>query len=194
MPTLSFDVPKDQEPTDLVRQFAFDLKSKYGGKAGEHWVEQPDPLDGIRRIRVNLPKDPDASIAALWCLVSVDLWCLRHARRMKRSYRPLYEAVCYQREGAGQEVWQSTAALYLRKVGDCEDLTCARVAERLAVGDACRPGLKKQVRPNGSILYHVVIGNPDGTVEDPSASLGMNFGVDDVSATRPRCRRSPDPR
>lgn len=192
MVAVSFDVPAQEEPTDLVREFAFSLKSKFGGRAGEHWVEHPDPLDGIRRIRVQLPSDPDASIRALWCLVNVDLWCVRYARRFRRSYRPLYDAVCYRKEPAGSEVWQSTAALYLRGFGDCEDLTCARIAERLAVGDYCRPGLKRQVRPDGSILFHVIIGNPDGTIEDPSASLGMKFGADDdLSSTVARCRVRP---
>lgn len=189
MVAISFDVPAQQEPTDLVREFAFGLKSRYGGRAGEHWVEHPDPMEGVRRIRVQLPKDPDASIKALWCLVNIDLWCLRHARKLRRSYRPLYQSVCYKREPAGQEVWQSTGALYLRGFGDCEDLVCARVAERLAIGDACRPGLKRQVRPDGSILYHVIIGNPDGTIEDPSLELGMTFGAQNVpDSTSSRCR------
>jgi len=190
MVALSFDVPDDREPIDLVREFAFGLRSRYGGRAGEHWIEAKEPLDGIRRIRVNLPRDTDASIAALWCLVEVNLWCLRDGRRTKKNYRPIYDSVCYKREKRGEEVWQSLAALHKRKVGDCEDLTCARVAERLAVGDACRPGLKRQRRPDGGTLYHVIIGNPDGSVEDPSAVLGMpTYGASDVPPVNPRCRR-----
>jgi len=187
---LSFDVPKAQEPIDLVRELAFGLRSRYGGRAGQHWLAESG-LDGIARVRVMLPRGdetPEASIAALWALVKVDLWCLREARRSRRPLRPLYDAICYVREPAGREVWQSTAALYQRGVGDCEDLTCARVAERLMIGDACRPGLKRQVRKDGSILYHVIIGNPDGTIEDPSRALGMTFGAQD-DRTSPRCRR-----
>lgn len=188
---LSFDVPAEQEPTDIVRDFAFGLRSRYGGRAGEHWVESGEPTDGIRRIRVLIPRSTDASLAALWCLVEVNLWCLRNARRMKKNYRPIYDSVCYRREKRGEEVWQSIPALHKRKVGDCEDLTCARVAERLSVGDACRPGLKRQRRPDGSILYHVIIGNPDGSIEDPSAVLGMpTYGAKNVPPASPRCRRS----
>lgn len=191
MVALSFDVPAHQEPTDLVREFAFGLKARYGGRAGEHWVEHPDPSEGIRRIRVQLPKDPDASIKALNALVAVNLWCLRHSAGFRRHWKPLYEAVCYKREPRGSEVWQSNAALYQRGFGDCEDLVCARVAERLLIGDSCRPGLKRQVRPDGSILYHVIIGNPDGSIEDPSAELGMTFGAEDVpDCTSRRCRVS----
>lgn len=189
MVAISFDVPAQQEPTDIIREFAFGLKARYGGRAGEHWVEHPDPSEGIRRIRVQLPKDPDASIQALWALVGVNLWCLRHLRQFRRAWKPLYESACYKREPEGSEVWQSNAALYQRGLGDCEDLVCARVAERLLIGDSCRPGLKRQVRPNGSILYHVIIGNPDGTIEDPSAELGMTFGAQNVpDSTSSRCR------
>lgn len=187
---LSFDVPAEQEPIDIVRQFAFDLRNQYGGRAGEHWIEQPDPAEGIRRIRVTLPRSTDASLAALWCLVEVNLWCLRHARKMRRNFRPTYDAVCYRAEPLGQEIWQSIPALQMRGVGDCEDLACARVAERLSVGDACRPGLKRQNRPDGSILYHVIVGNPDGTIEDPSAVLGMpTYGEENAPPVDPRCRR-----
>ena len=191
MVAISLDVPAEQDPTDIGRDFARDLGRQYGERFGEHWVELPNPLDGIRRVRLNLPKDREASLGALWCLVAVNLWCLRRARRMRRGYPPIYRAVCYEPEPLGQEVWQSIPAMYQRGVGDCEDLTCARVAERIAVGDACRPALKPQRRPNGSILYHVVIENPDGTIEDPSKPLGMNFGADPDAAadTIPRCRR-----
>ena len=187
---LSFDVPAEQEPIDIVRQFAFDLRNQYGGRAGEHWIEQPDPAEGIRRIRVTLPRSTDASLAALWCLVEVNLWCLRHARKMRRNFRPTYDAVCYRAEPLGQEIWQSIPALQMRGVGDCEDLACARVAERLSVGDACRPGLKRQKRDDGGILYHVIVGNPDGTIEDPSAVLGMpTYGEENAPPVDPRCRR-----
>jgi len=73
--TLSFDVPKAQEPIDLIRELAFGLRSKYGGRVGQHWVADSD-LEGITRLRVVLPRGeatPEASIAALWALVKVDL-------------------------------------------------------------------------------------------------------------------------
>lgn len=193
MVALSFDLPREQEPLDILREYAFGLRARYGERAGEHWVEQPDPSDTIRRVRVQLPKDPEAALGALRALVQVNLWCLRHAHRTRgRTVRPLYDSVCYEREPVGSEVWQSIPALYARGRGDCEDLVCARVAERLLVGDACRPGLKKQVRPDGSILWHVIIGNPDGTIEDPSVELGMNsYGAnDDFPPSRSRCRPS----
>mgnify|MGYP001810330222 CR=1 FL=1 len=188
-----FDVPNHPEPIDLVREFAFRLRDEFGAAAGEHYLTPSDEA-GCVLVRVALPRRMPAYQRALWALVKVDLWCLRAARLAGQPIRPIYQSVCYQRERAGQEVWRSSKALSLRGIGDCEDLACARVAERLSVGDYCRPAIQVQRKPGGGTLYHVLIQNVNETTEDPSALLGMDFGAKDgPDRTVARCWRSPVP-
>ena len=104
-------------------------------------------------VRVALPRRMPAYQRALWALVKVDLWCLRAARLAGQPIRPIYQSVCYQRERAGQEVWRSSKALSLRGIGDCEDLACARVAERLSVGDYCRPAIRLSALMRKRVIY-----------------------------------------
>lgn len=197
MLALDFLVPSRPECIDLVKVFALGLRG-YGGDAGQHWEISSYPnasrLHGISNLRVTVPKDEAVYQAALWTLTAVDLWCLKAAwsRRLRvgQPYRPLYEEICYEREPDGQEQWLSTEALYQLGKGDCEDLACARAAERLAIGDFCSPAMLPQPTPTGGLLYHIVIVNPDGSIEDPSALLGMPTGDSyaDSRADR-RCRR-----
>ena len=55
-------------------------------------------------------------------------------------------------------------------VHNCEDLACARVAKLRQQGE-------RKAKPylyNKGSLWHVMLKRQDGTVEDPSAALGMN--------------------
>lgn len=195
---ITFEVPAHPEPIGYVNQFAWGLSGLgLGGGAGNKW-DVPTDLDGIVAIRVMVPKKglPGRPTAifdeALRMLVHVNLWCMRAKNRgilpigngRRGSYPSVYEAICYKPKVKGdEELWDSTEALHQRGHGVCEDLACTRVAERwLVEGPACRPFLIPHQEP-GRILFHVVIKNPNGSIEDPSGVLGMTPGQ-----TTPRCR------
>lgn len=96
----------------------------------------------------------------------------------------------------GGDVWQDILTLYTckavvavsdgtepcldpfcghnQKFGDCKDLACARAAE-LTVKYNIRavPIVRRRWLSLEFALYHVVVQYPDGTIEDPSALLGM---------------------
>lgn len=89
---------------------------------------------------------------------------------------PLYESgVRYAVEPTGYELWDPYALLLARGAGDCDDLACARAAElRERHGEwnaraDCYPSSIK----NGRRTWHAIVVRADGTVEDPSARLGM---------------------
>lgn len=196
------------EPVDIIRQFAFGLAAQYEKPAGQHFEvatdfgsDEASDQPEIVAIRVLVPKNsppawpngpPVVFYNALEALVAINIWCIR--ARMhgimgpgKGSYPDLYESVCYKPKVQGtEELWDSIEALHQRGHGVCEDLACARVAERRIIGDPCRPNLISQKMPDG-ILYHVMVQNPDGSNEDPSGELGMNLGKEN-DLTSPRCR------
>lgn len=186
---ITMEIPDHPEPLAIVRDWAHSLRVG-GGKAGEHYA-MPSDLHGILAVRIQVPRAQAQYLRALYTLTRVNVWCLRAAltRRLSHGpFAPLYSAICYQREPAGQEIWQCTEALYQRKIGDCEDLACALAAEKILMGTPARPALKAQPRPNGTVLYHVVVRTPDG-IEDPSAKLGMRLGRPGNNETSPRCAR-----
>lgn len=93
-----------------------------------------------------------------------------NARLIRRGLPGLYESGArYRRESEGREEWRDAARVARDRVGDCEDLAAYRVGELLARGErACAHVY--QPRPG---LWHVVVRRADGTIEDPSARLGM---------------------
>lgn len=196
---LTFEVPAHPEPIEIVRLFALGLRDGIS-RAGEHYPAAiPSEFDELVRIVVQVPRDDEAYLVALWTLVYVDLWCLRAARHRlfsshPRPYPPVYQMACYAPDPIGVELWGCTTSLFLRGSGDCEDIACARIAERLSVGDTCRPRIDTTVAPDGSTVHHILIENPDGTEEDPSDLLGMNLGEAHGDRTIARCRVRPAPR
>ena len=88
---------------------------------------------------------------------------------------PLYRSgVRYMEEPPGQEDWQDIPITLQMGLADCEDLVCWRVAElRVRAGINAKPVFKAFPRANGSMLYHILVEYPDGTIEDPSRILGM---------------------
>lgn len=77
--------------------------------------------------------------------------------------------VRYQQEPAGVEIWQPAIDLFGLGLGDCEDLAAARLAEYWQKGVKARADVLT-VNP---WLRHIRVRLPDGTIEDPSAKLGM---------------------
>ena len=82
--------------------------------------------------------------------------------------------VVYQEEPPGAEDWQDIPTCLKLRWGDCEDLACWRAAElRVRYGIAAVPFFTRQVKSDGSTLYHIMVRLPDGRTEDPSRQLGM---------------------
>lgn len=87
---------------------------------------------------------------------------------------PLYKSgVRYRREPIGEEKWLTIPWVLKFKHGDCEDLATWRAAElQVRVGENARPIWSGRVTPRGRV-YHIQVMREDGSIEDPSAVLGM---------------------
>lgn len=100
---------------------------------------------------------------------------------------PIYESnVRYRRESIGQEDWCDILEILRLGFADCEDLACWRVADlRVREGElgarAFIKGPKKL--PGGVMMYHIQVQRADGSIEDPSAELGMGSNRDRRPAT-----------
>lgn len=77
--------------------------------------------------------------------------------------------VRYLREPYRRERWQTASESFARKVADCEDLAAWRCAELRFQGEKARVHCYAP-RPG---LIHCVVRRENGTLEDPSAELGM---------------------
>lgn len=96
---------------------------------------------------------------------------------------PLYRSgVRYDTARAGKKEWQDALDTYSRRLGDCKDLACWRVAEwwtgppRAPAKLRARPYIRYKMRSIGGrqvALYHVLVQLPGGQLEDPSRILGM---------------------
>ena len=83
----------------------------------------------------------------------------------------VYEAgVRYRRERPGRERWLNAAETFALGYGDCEDLATWRAAW-LRVHHA-EPARAIPI-PGGPGTIHIVVQRADGSIEDPSADLGM---------------------
>jgi len=80
-------------------------------------------------------------------------------------------AVVYKREPKGSEVWRNIPIVISAGWGDCEDLAAWRVAELRYAGIAADPWIQWGV--DQAARYHALVRHPNGSIEDPSLSLGM---------------------
>lgn len=136
----------------------------------------------------NGPADPaDAFLSFQAVVYACDL-LYRHNINLLIAYPKkiprLYESGIFYKtpeNACGGDVWQDILVMLPqppfngRGFGDCKDLACYRAAE-LTVRDGIRavPIVKRKWLERGFGLYHVLVGFPDGTTEDPSILLGMN--------------------
>lgn len=113
------------------------------------------PAHGIRGLRL-----------ALDLLFAADL-----AAAKSGVFPPIYASgVRYRREPKEiREEWKTIPVVLADGHGDCEDLACWRAAELAAAGEHAVPHIYR----TGSGGYHVVVRRGDGSLEDPSAKLGM---------------------
>lgn len=106
----------------------------------------------------------------LTALTAIDLLYLQ-----KNPKTPLLmdSGVVYQEEPPGCEDWANIPLMLKLGWGDCEEISCWRAAELQARGVPARAGFTKQTQADGTMLYHITVILPDGTIEDPSRQLGM---------------------
>jgi hypothetical protein len=71
------------------------------------------------------------------------------------------------------EDWQTIPYVIFNGYGDCEDLGAYRSAELRAKGILATPDIAIRQLPDGAWRAHVRVRHPDGSIEDPSAKLGM---------------------
>jgi hypothetical protein len=87
---------------------------------------------------------------------------------------PYRAGIQYIRED-GTEEWLAIPEIIREGGGDCEDLACWLVAHYRASGiDRGARVVKRFHNLDGFLLYHIVCQRSDGSIEDPSAKLGMN--------------------
>jgi hypothetical protein len=105
-------------------------------------------------------------VSALWGLLVVNL------TQMDASYPSVYAFARYERERPGRpEIWQSADQLRRSRIGDCEDLAAYHAAWLRVTG---RDANAKIGLARSSVGFHVIVVRGDGSIEDPSAALGMH--------------------
>ena len=109
----------------------------------------------------------------LWMMEALckinELWLASHPDTPR-----LYKAPVRYVAEVKVENWQDIPNIIEQGEGDCEDLSCWRVAElRHVAGIRARPFITWRQMPNGSLRYHALVKWPDGRIEDPSLALGM---------------------
>lgn len=114
---------------------------------------------------IDAPSDDPELIEALLEGVTVANHILLSRTRLPPLYR---SGVVYRRE-KGTERWLLIPQVLRAGSGDCEDLAAWRASELRLVGVPARVALVKGRRAR----WHAVVLLPDGSIEDPSANLGM---------------------
>lgn len=96
----------------------------------------------------------------------------------------LYASGCrFLREPKGTETFVDLYEVIRKRGGDCAHLAAWRVAELRALGERASLRVTWQVDEIRRIrVFHVVVRRADGSVEDPSALLGMRSVAESVSA------------
>lgn len=81
-----------------------------------------------------------------------------------------------------EDDWQDLQVCLAKRFGDCEDLSCWRCAELWIQGINALPFPVLQNRGKDEAqLWHIQVLLPNGTIEDPSARLGMNSDTPEPS-------------
>jgi len=112
----------------------------------------------------------------LEALVTLNVDYLKRHPRTPALYR---SGVRYRREPARTEEWRTIPIVRAQGFGDCEDLAAWRIAELRELGIPAKPCFRYRQEGNKRI-YHIMVCLPDGTGEDPSRVLGMNWAEEEV--------------
>jgi hypothetical protein len=88
-------------------------------------------------------------------------------------FPPLYQTKVIYKPENNTENWKVITRILQDGYGDCEDLSCWRIAELRYAGINAKSYLKwKKI---GKIYrYHALVALPNGQFEDPSLALGMS--------------------
>ena len=115
-------------------------------------------------------------LAALHALVALDRVYLRSHRNTPSLYsagvRYLRDVETSSQRRPDAEMWVTIPDALAARGGDCKVLSAWRVAELLERGLDAAPVLSRKGH-----TWHVRVRMPDGSVEDPSARLGMRGGA-----------------
>lgn len=119
----------------------------------------------------NVPNVRRELARALSVLHKLNVLFLRRLQARGVPVPPLYDSgIRYQREPDGREWWQTVLDNHREGEGDCEDLATHRSAElEVHAGEFAAPIAIK----SGRRTYHAQTERGDGSIEDPSARLGM---------------------
>jgi hypothetical protein len=97
--------------------------------------------------------------------------------KFHRDTPSLYQShVVYRNQTWGDDQWWDIPTLMSMGKGACEDFVAWRVAELTLAGEAAKVDVITQQDRAGRVVYHVVVKRENGTIEDPSALLGMTTG------------------
>ena len=169
MLSIVFEVPDSRMPLEIVARSWEQVRQAYPGEHGEVWREPSELGLGLVRITLQVPTREPLYTLLLEALTTIDIWC-----RRQLSFPSIYAGlVRYEEEPPGLELWASTPAVFARGFADCEDLVCDRVAELAIEGKRARPILQLEERTAHGDYWHVLVEHADGSIEDPSAALGM---------------------
>lgn len=122
-----------------------------------------------------------------WLIANPDAPSIYDADRIPPTRDAPWPGVRYMPEPTGYELWDPIALLLVRKAGDCDDFACARAAELRFTGEDvdaradCYPSRISQ----GRRTWHAIVVRGDGTVEDPSARLGMKVRPQHIADGQP---------
>lgn len=120
---------------------------------------------------VEVPNKRPALDAALGVLQGVSRLQLSRIARKGIVVPDVYSSgVKYVREPDGREYWQTASDTYFLLEGDCEDLANTHAAWLNVYAN--EPARARTVK-TGPRMYHAIVERADGSIDDPSAALGM---------------------
>lgn len=172
MVPIVYELARGAAPAAILADTWGWLRGRWGSECGAMYSE---PSAGpIYRTVLEVPHHIGAYLLCLDALTAIDVAERVRAAELGAPWPSVYAGgLAYLEEPPGFEIWASTPALHLRGVGDCEDLAADRAAELQVRGTPARAVLRHEGPQGPSVLWHVLVGLPDGTHEDPSLALGM---------------------
>lgn len=99
------------------------------------------------------------------------------------QYPSIYELakrgeLVYRPEPSGQEEWKTIPEIVEDGFADCEDLAAARAAELIAQGVPAKAAIVRSgFTKDGKKMFHGIVIDRDGTLEDPTKLLKIQEGV-----------------
>lgn len=133
-------------------------------------------IDGFEALSPS--EQQDVYLDALRALVNIDVAYLATHRLTPRLYASGVRFAISDDERAGLgNVWPNIPAVLAKGTAHCVGLACWRIAElRVRDGVDAVPVIREfreWLQGHEVQEFHVCVGYPDGSVEDPSRELGM---------------------